>query len=227
MNVAHLEARHHLVRRPQHVARLDPVAFGGGEVHLDLHMWDHGLELNVQIDHALDALHRLLHLLRRRAEDVQLWPIEAHDDRFSTAREHLSDAFLQIGLHIAVDARVAVHHLLNGVERRVVVGPGIDAHPVLGEINPDRLIRHQGAADVRAEVPHALDGPQLLAGLDRDPVHLRMGGAGLGQPVHQEVPLLERREQLFPELRHHDDAGQHYHADRHVGAPRPAHDSRH
>ena len=45
----------------------------------------------------------------------------------------------------------------------------------------------------------ALLRPQLLAGLDGDAVHLGPGGAGLRQPVHQEVPLLERRQQRLAE----------------------------
>ena len=40
-----------------------------------------------------------------------------------------------------------------------------------------------------------------------------MRGAGLGHPVHQEVPLLERGQQRLPEQRRDHDAGQRDDAD--------------
>ncbi len=58
------------------------------------------------------------------------------------------------------------------------------------------------------EVADAWNRAQLLAGLDRDAVHLRPGSARLGQPVHQKVSLLEVRQQRLSKLRVNQDAGQ-------------------
>ena len=51
--------------------------------------------------------------------------------------QDLVDALVEIGLDIAVNAGIAVDHLLNGSDRLVVVDVGIDADPVLGEVDAD------------------------------------------------------------------------------------------
>ena len=48
---------------------------------------------------------------------------------------------------------------------------------------------------------------ELLGGVGRDAHLLGQRGARLGHPVHQEVPLLEAREQLLAEAGHDDEAG--------------------
>ena len=77
--------------------------------------------------------------------------------------EDLPDPFLEVGLHVAVQAGVAVDDLLDLRERLVVVGRGIDADPVLAEVGADDLVGMQRLADVRAEVAHARDRAQLSA----------------------------------------------------------------
>ena len=80
----------------------------------------------------------------------------------------LLDALAQVGLHVAVDARVALDRPLDGRERLVVVGLRADADPVLAEVDAVDLVGEQRLADVRAAVAHAGDLAQVLAGRDRD-----------------------------------------------------------
>ena len=44
-------------------------------------------------------------LLRLRAQHVQVRPVEPHDDRRAGAGQHLLDALVQVGQHVAVEAR--------------------------------------------------------------------------------------------------------------------------
>ena len=155
----------------------------------------------MQIDEPVDPRERLPDLLRLVAQDVQIGAVDAHDDRLARSGQHLSDPLLQIGLHVAIEPGIAVDHLLDRGQRLVVVDRRIDADPVLGEVDAVHLVGDERLADVGAAVAHARDGPQLLTGRDRDPDHLRMRRAGLGHPVHQEVALLERRQQRLPEQR--------------------------
>ena len=50
-----------------------------------------------------------------------------------------------------------------------------------------------------AEIAYARNGAQFLARTDRDAVHLGQRRVGGGNPVHQEVVFLERRQQLLAE----------------------------
>src|SRR5439155_19037140 len=138
----------------------------------------------------------------------------SYHDRLLGAGQHLFDALLEIGLHVAIEPGVTVDQLLNFRQRLVVVDLGIDADPVLREIDAVWLIAGDGAPDVGAAVADPGNGNQLTTGLLRDPDHLRVGGAGSGHPVHQEIPLLEVRQQGLPEPRVHHHAGQHDDADR-------------
>ena len=90
-----------------------------------------------------------------------------------------------------IDARVPVDRLLNRGQGLGVVGLRIDADPVLGEIDANNLVGHQGTADVGAEVTDPRNGSQFATGKNGRPVHFGMGRAGLGQPVHQKIALLE------------------------------------
>ena len=67
----------------------------------------------------------------------------ASPDPVSTSR-----ILLQVGLHIAVKPGVTVDHLLNLGHRLVIVDIGIDADPVLAEINTDDLVHDEGLPDV-------------------------------------------------------------------------------
>ncbi len=156
-------------RRPAHIAGLEAIALRRGQIDLDLHLRHLGLELHVQIGDAGDALQGLLHLVRLVVDALQVGPIDAHDKGFAGSGQHLVDSFVEIGFHIVEEPRIAVDHLLDGGHRLVVVGLGIDADPVLAEIDAVDLIGQQGLPDVGAEVAHPRNGPQLAADLGHDP----------------------------------------------------------
>jgi hypothetical protein len=117
------------------------------------------------------------------------------------AGQDLLDALAQVGLHVALHPRIAVDGSCDRRERPVVVGVLVDADPVLTEIDAVDLVAEQRLPDVRAAVAHARDPLQVLAGLDRDAVLLLDVRRRLAQPVHEEVALLEVRQQLGPERR--------------------------
>ena len=143
----------------------------------------------------------VLHVIRRAPQGRQLRPEDAHDDRLARARQDLLDALPEVGLNVAIKPRIAVDGLLDGLQRRLVVDVGVDADPVLGEVDAVGLVAADRAPDMRAEVAHAGDLAQLAAGLLGDAVGLRMRGARRRHPVHQEVALLERGQQRLSEER--------------------------
>ena len=78
-----------------------------------------------------------------------------------------------------------------------MVGLGVDADPELGEVRADDFVGDLGPADVRAEVTDFGNAAQLFADVDRDPPHGFERGAGLLDPVHQEVVFLKVGKELF------------------------------
>ena len=86
-------------------------------------------------------------------------------------------------------------------DRLPVVNRRVQADPQLCEVDADNLVRDLGSPDVRAEIAHAWNGTQLTAGSEGDARHRLERGAGLLDPVHQEVVFLEVREELLAEQR--------------------------
>ena len=191
VNVAGLFEGHQGGRRPPDVAGLEAMRERLVEIDLDVDLRDVLMEFHVQVDDAVDSRQSILHLRSELLEDVHVVAIDSDDDGLGVSGQHLPDSLLQVGLHVAIEAGIAVHRLLNFRHRLVVVDRGIDADPILPEIDADHFIHDQGLPDVGTEVADARYAPQLFARLNGDPVHFRPGGTGLGQPVHQEVPLLE------------------------------------
>jgi hypothetical protein len=194
-DVADLFAGHQGGRRPAHIARLDPVDLGLSQVDPDIDLGDVLVELHELLDGAVDAGDGLPHLLRLLLEDVQVGAADADRDGLAGPGQDLADTFLQVGLYVPPESGIAVDHLLDGSACLVVVDLGIDADPVLAEVDAVGLVGQQGLPDVGAEVAHPGDGAQLPAGRGGDPDLLRVGGARRGYPMHQEVPLLEVGEQ--------------------------------
>ena len=152
-----------------------------------------------------------------RAED-------ADDDRLAGASQNLANALLQIGLHIPVEAGITLHHFLDPGMRLVVVGVPADADPVLAEIDADDLIGGEGLADMGAEVAYAWNGAQFLARAGRDAQHLGQRRVGRRDPVHQEIALLERRQQRVAKQRPDADPRERHDRDRDIGHARcPGH----
>ena len=115
--------------------------------------------------------------------------------------QNLLDPFIQVGLDAAIKPRIAVNHLLDGGDRLVVVDLGIDADPVLAVGNADDFVRQERLADMCAEVADPGYRPQLTADRLGDAQHFWVRRAGIGYPMDQEVPLLERWQQRIPEER--------------------------
>src|SRR5215208_2899912 len=133
----------------------------------------------------------------------------AHYDGFTRARQHLPDPFSQVCLRIPIESRVGIDRILDGGPGLVIVDLGIDAYPVLAEVHAVGLVGQVSLPYVRSAVANAGDLSQVLTGPNRNPKLFRSRRAGLGQPVHEEVPLLEIRKQDRPERWRHHDAGQH------------------
>src|SRR5205823_5068212 len=66
----------------------------------------------------------------------------------------------------------------------------------------------QRLADMRADLRHRMTWNLLELMLQRfdDALHLRERGPGFGVEVHEQVLLLERREQLLAEVRQYEGA---------------------
>ena len=114
VRVRDLLARDHRRRGPTHVARLQSIPVRRLEVDLDVDLRNLDEQLDVEVDDALDPGHRLLELMRLLAQHVEVWPEDADDDRVARPGQHFTDALLQIRLHVATQARIALDHLLDG-----------------------------------------------------------------------------------------------------------------
>ncbi len=134
-------------------------------------------------------------------QDVEVRAVDADDQRGAGPGEDLLDPLAEIGQQVAVEAGIAVDDGLDLGHRGVVVDLGIEADPELGEVGADDLVGHLGPADVGAEVAHAGDGPQLLAGPLGDADHGLERRARLLHPVHQEIVLLEMGQELLAQER--------------------------
>ena len=118
------------------------------------------------------------------------------------ARQHLVDALAQVGLHVVVEPGIGVDDLLDRRERLVVVGVAVDADPVLAEVRRPRSRRRGTPA--RCATPK-LRTPGIVRSSRLACVTMRRSSGcdvpGRGDPVHQEVALLEGREQGLAEPR--------------------------
>src|SRR6267154_3183682 len=130
--------------------------------HLNVRYFDH--QLLVQVDEIRNVRECRADLLRLVPENVEIRAEDTDDDRLAGAGQDLANAFLQIRLHIAVEARITLHHFLDAGMRLVVIGVAADADPVLPEIDADDLIGGEGLTDMSAEVAYAWNGSQFLAG---------------------------------------------------------------
>ncbi len=194
-DVADLLAGHVGGGDPPDVAWLDAIRVRLGEVDLDLDLRDADELLGVQVDDPGDLADPLLDVVREVLQDGQIRTVDPDDDRVARARQDLPDAFLEIGLDVTSQARVAVDDFQDRRVCLVVVDARVDADPVLAELDAIRFVGDERLADVGAAVAHARDLAELVARRDGHARLLCDRRAGRRHPVHQEVALLEVREQ--------------------------------
>ncbi len=108
-----------------------------------------------------------------------------------------------------IEPGVAVDHVADGTHCCVIVGSRVNADPILGEIDTRYLLPLHGAPYMGPEAADPRDGPQLATDLGRDPDDFIMGRARRGHPVHEEILLLEGREQRLPKKWQHREADHH------------------
>jgi hypothetical protein len=116
-----------------------------------------GGEVAVGVDDAGDLPDALGDLVGLRPQGLEVGPEDPHDDRLARAGQDLLDALAQVGLHVAVQAGVALDGPVDGGQRLVVVDVLVDADPVLAEVRAVDLVALQRLPDVRAAVAHARD----------------------------------------------------------------------
>ena len=151
-----------------------------------------------------------------RLQPIQIGPLDTHHDGGAGAGQHFLDALAKIGEQIAIESRVAIDHRLDLGNRLLIVDARVQADPQLGKVGADHFVGDFGAADVRAEVAHAGNGAQLLAGALGDSPHRVDRGAGFLHPVHQEVILTKIGQELLAQQRHRGE--RHHHQAREHGA---------
>src|SRR5882672_456479 len=95
------------------IARLQPVTPRLLQVkgHLDVRHFDD--QLLVQVDEARNIRDCRANFLRLVPKNTEIRAKDAHDDRLSRAGQDLANALLQIGLDIAVEAGITLHHFLD------------------------------------------------------------------------------------------------------------------
>src|SRR5215203_1661123 len=125
-----------------------------------------------------------------------------------------------------IEPWVAVDRILDGGQSLVIVDCGVDADPVLTEINTGYLLPQESLPNVRSAVAHARDLPHILAAPLHDTRLFLCRAGRLGQPVHEEVPLLEGRKQVLPERWYHHGGGHKAHSNGGHRWPRCADDTR-
>ena len=217
--VGDLLARDQGRRGSTNVAGLEPVSLGRREVHLDVDLRDVDDEVGVGLDDPIHTGEDVVDVVGEVPKDLQVGPVDADHEVLARPGQDLVDPLVEVRLDVRIQPGVAGGDLLDRGQGRVIVRGRVDADPVLGEVDPGDLLALERLADVRSEVAHARDRPQLPAALLDDPDLFGVRGPGRGHPVHQEVALLEGREERLRERRGHghagDDHGEH-------GAERPA-----
>src|SRR6185312_9292285 len=177
--------------RPTHIAGLQSVLRRPGQVNLNLALGLIERDIDVIVDDALDSGELVLQLEALTPQDGQVLAVQADDYRLFRSGENLFDALVEIGEHIAIDARVAVDNATNRLDRLVVVRLLVDADPVFGEVHPSDLFTEERLANVRAERSDTRDSPQVVTDACRYSRCLLRRRARGGDEMDQEVAFLE------------------------------------
>jgi hypothetical protein len=205
------------------VAGLDPVPAGLGQIDLDLQRRLAGGQLEPWIHDAVHLGHDLPDLLGLAAQHGQVLSEDAHDQRSVGSgedvqavaanrvvalvqRPDVADLLRRVGDDVALDAAHPAHRTLDRGDRRVVVGPGVDAHPHLAGVDVDDLIAGDGTSDVGADVVDARYRAQVAADRRGDLGHPRVRRPRRGVEADEDVAVLERRDQRRSQERERGEA---------------------
>ena len=193
------------------------------QVDLDLQRRLQRNPLHGSICQAVNAGQQLLHLIGLGIEHLAVLAVHPNDKFGVGAVQRGSAALVEVGLHRAIQTRIAGDDLLHRGDGRVVIGGLIDADPDLGRVDVGDLIRLQGPPDPRADLADAGNGPQFGAGRRGDPGH--RGPCGAVRPVEgdQQVGLPQRRHQRGGQQRDHQRPGGDDDQRDHHRGPRPRH----
>ena len=103
---------------------------------------------------------RILDFVGLGLQHIQVLAVDTDDDWLRRASQNLLHPLAEIGLHVAIEARIVVSNLLHASKGLVKVSFWIDTDPILAEIGSDDLLHDQGLPDVGAGVADAGDGAQ-------------------------------------------------------------------
>ena len=98
------------------------------------------MHFHLQIRDAVNVSERFLDFFRFRLKDMKILSVNPDDNGIACAGENFSNPFLQISLNVANESGITIHGLLNPLHRFVVVHRGINADPILGEIDAVRFV---------------------------------------------------------------------------------------
>jgi hypothetical protein len=174
------------------------------------------------VDHASDAGHDPAHLLRRRAQGLEVLAEDAHHERLAGAgelaqragpaglpaadeRADIANALLGVGDDRALHAAQAGDRVAHRRDRPVVVGARVDVDPELAGAHVDDLVAGDRTPDVGAGIAHARDRLERARRVAGDARHRRLRRARPGVEVHEQVGILERRDDRRAEQRDRRD----------------------
>jgi len=121
---------------------------------------------------------------------------------------------------------VAAKAICDELRKNRYVVSYIPSSAPFGEARSLLVLGDEGLTDVRAGVANPRDLQELAVREPTDAHLLLQRRARRGEPVHQEIPLLEVGQQRLADHRHDEDAAQHQRADGRVRGARCADDAR-
>src|SRR5713226_4497762 len=220
---AHRDAADQRRRVPAHVTGLETVGPGFLEIDLDLDLLLLGLLLDLRALDPRDLRENLTDLLCLGAENAQIFAVDADGDCLILAGQALAHLLGEEGLYLAADSSLGADDRLHGCQRGLVVGLGVQAHPDLGRIYVDQIMRQQRTANLRGRVAHPRDRAQIMNQGRGDAIHRLQGCARRRLHLDEYVGLLEGGDQRLFLLRPDQYADQDATCRERVGKNRRAH----
>src|ERR1051325_3609486 len=101
---------------------------------------------------------------------------------------------------------ITTDYILDGRKRLVIVSIFRNADPILSEIDTVDFVAQERLPDMGSEVAYSRNGPQFVAKSSSDPLLLNGRSTRLGDPVDQEVTLLERGKERLAQCGYDEQA---------------------